>query len=732
MITLDFETRSFAELSGKKGVGTWAYSTDPTTTVLCMAYKIDDGPTQIWAPWDGDLDQLRRLERGSDARIDYSVDVCDYRTCFPIPFRVRVESGDLLVAHNSFFERAIWENILVPAGWPLPRPEQWVCTMATARANGLPASLDMAVKTLGLPVQKGDQKYMRRMMKPRAAWKRNGKGDIWFGTEEDYKGLCDYCILDVDVEYQLYEALVKLTPRERKIWQLDQEINHRGIGIDRKLAEGAWRVFSDRRDEMAGRLLEITDGAVEKPTQTAKIVKWANSIQRDQVLEGVWNPPGDFLLADERQAGHREAKQKLADARSGAVTPDHVIKHTPLMANCTAETVANLLSRDDIDQRIRDVLNIRSAVGGAAALKYDSFLRHATMDDRVRGELQYWGAHTGRWTSAGVQLHNAVKNKMDVDEAEQFIPCFYEPTTDRILASLRERGLPADKLDDLIATLVRSVIVADPGTVFVDFDYAAIEARVVAWLAGEESLVDAFRRGVPVYEQMAADIFGVTLDAVTKDMRALGKVAILGLGYGMGTEKFYDTCISWGVKVITPKLAHRARTIYRSKYSKIKQYWDDFEDHIKQAIIYGKRIEVGSKTIMYDRARRVLSYTLPNGRWLNYHKCRIEDDSIRYFGRLPPPGSGYGDVYSWGGKFTENEDQALSRDYMALAMRRVDRIQGVEVLLTVHDEILMQVAEKEVDKLLPVIQNEIRPSPLWASGLPIATSYWIGKRFRKD
>lgn len=680
MITLDFETRSFAELSGKTGVGTWAYSQHPTTTVLCMAYKIDDGPTQIWAPWKPRLHVLRSVET-TDGCCHWDAEGYESQQML---IR-RISEGDQLVAHNSFFERSIWENVLtkIPLFAIIPKPEQWVCTMAMARAYGLPGSLDKAAEVLDLPIKKGDQKYMRRMMKPRAAWKRTGKGDVWFGTEEDYQGLCDYCVLDVDVEHLLYQELNKLTPRERKIWILDQEINHRGVRIDRPLAEGAWSVFSDRWERKAAQLDELTGGEVTAPSQTAKIVTWVKS-------QGVE------------------------------------------MVNCTAETVRNLLSRDDIDQRIRDVLEIRSAVGGSAALKYDSFLRHATEDDRVRGELQYWGAHTGRWTSNGVQLHNAVKNKMNVDEAEQFIPCFYESTPDRILAALRERGLPADKLDDLITTLVRSVLIPDEGYTFVDFDYAAIEARVVAWLAKEDSLVKAFEAGIPVYEQMAAEIFGVHLEQVTKDMRALGKVAILGLGYGMGAAKFYDTCVSWGVSAITPELAERAKTIYRSKYAKIKAYWYDFEDNIRRAISYGRDRWFGTAHITYGRDSRVLSYTLPNGRRLHYHRCRIEDGSIKYFGRLPPPKSGYGDVYSWGGKFTENQDQALSRDYMALAMRHVNEIDGVDVLLTIHDEILMQVREDRLDELLPVIKQKIAPRPLWATGLPIDTSYWIGKRFRKD
>jgi len=681
MIHIDFETRSFAELSGKTGVGTRRYAEDPTTTILCMAYRFDHAPPRIWAPWRGRLDQLRTEIAPSIYPNNFShLQRCQER---PNELLARIARGEKIVAHHAFFERNIWEEILVSRyGWPSIPDDQWVCSMATAQAYGLPAGLDLAVKTLGLTVAKGSQKAMKRMMKPRSAWTKNQKGDIWFATEQDYAELCEYCMQDVIVESALYDACKKMTPREIEIWRLDQRINLRGVGIDRRLAEGAWSVFDQKRTAAPAALSALTGGAVDAPTQTAKIPAWVTG-------RGV------------------------------------------SMTDCQAGTIERLLD-SDLPGDVRRVLEIRQSVGGAAAGKFESFLRHASPDDRVRGELIYHGAHTGRWTSKGVQLHNAVKNKMNVDEAEKYIPCFYESTPGNILGALAESGLPADRIDALIATLVRSVIVADPGCIFVDLDYSSIEARVVAWLAGETELIAAFFENTPVYEQMAAEIFGIHISQVTKEQRALGKVAILGLGYGMGADKFYQTCIDWGVSIVTPELAERAKTLYRKKYSKIVQYWYDFEAAIKKAIMTGTTQRFKTATITYSKQNKILAYTLPNGRWLHYHHCTIKDGSVEYFGKLPPPSSGYGRVYSWGGKFTENQDQALSRDYMAHAMIQLDKLDGCEVLLTVHDELLNQVRFDRLNELLPEIIRRTTEPVLWATGLPIGCGHWVGTRFRKD
>lgn len=689
MIFIDFETRSLAELSGKQGVGEWVYSLDPTTLVLCMAYAFDDegGETRLYDPWFESLDSIRELlvlnmvpRWESDDSLSEFFD--------------RIKSGEKICAHNAAFERAIWQNVCVRRwGWPEVPIGQWVCSMAHARAFGLPGSLDMAVKTLGLNVAKSSQKAMRRMMKPRSAWIRNGKGDPWFGTPDDYDELCLYCQNDVAVEMELWRHLPPLSPREQRLFYLDAEMNTRGVPCDRQLAAGAWELFSARRDRAAGRLSEITGGAVETPNQIARIAKWVTSRGVD-------------------------------------------------MPNCQAGTVTALLG-GELPDDVRQVLEIRQSVGGAAALKYSAFLRHMPPgDDTVRGELQYYGSHTGRYTSSGVQLHNAVKNKMDVDEAEKYIPWFYYTNEVDIVNALRLKGITDDTIDDLLATLVRSVIKAPDGYTFVDVDYAAIEARVMAWLAGEEALLAQFREydwtkdpAVEPYRIAAADILGVDPRDVSKAQRAFGKVMILAPQYGMGAAKFVETCHNWGLDWVDDTLGETAIRRYREKYWRTKEFWYAFEAKIRSAMAAGKAWHRGpnhTAPITYDGSKKLLGIGLPNGRRLWYHHCAIKDDRVQYFGRLPPPKSGYGTVFSWGGKFAENYDQGLSRDYMALGMVRVDAIPGVTLLLTIHDELLMMVREDEVDALLPVIKRAVTPSPLWAKGLPVDIGYWTGKRFRKD
>lgn len=687
MIFLDFETRSLAELSGKTGVGEWVYSLHPTTLVLCMAYSFSDDPgtVHIWAPWENDLPFIRE-------NLVVSL-VPQWDDGLEEMFR-RIRQGELLLAHNAAFERAIWQNVCVRRwGWPEVPIEQWVCSMAAARAYGLPGGLDMAVKTLGLDVAKSSQKAMRRMMKPRSTWLRTGKGDPWFGTPEDYSELCRYCQNDVAVEMELWRHLPRLTPREQRLFYLDARMNTRGVPVDCELANGAWALFDARRQRAAGELVDITDGAVETPNQIARIASWVTSRGVD-------------------------------------------------MPNCQAGTVKALLDTTLPDD-VRKVLEIRQSVGGAAALKYAAFLRHTPPgDDTIRGELQYYGSHTGRYTSSGVQLHNAVKNKMNVDTAETFIPCFYHETEDEIVKALETQGLATSQIDDLLATLVRSVIRAPDGYTFVDVDYAAIEARVMAWLAGEEALLAQFREydrrkdpAVEPYRIAAADILGIPASEVDGKQRAFGKVMILAPQYGMGASKFVETCHSWGLDWVDEALGEKAIRGYRERYWRTKEFWYIFESKIRGAMSAGKawfHTPFVAIPIVYDRQKAILGIGLPNGRFLWYHQCRIVNDKIQYFGRLPPPKSGYGTVYSWGGKFSENYDQGLSRDYMALGMVRVDAIPGVTLLLTIHDELLMLVREAEVGRLLPKIKEAVMPRPLWATGLPTDIGYWVGNRFRKD
>ena len=683
MIFLDFETRSLADLSGKTGVGEWVYSLHLTTLALCLAYSYSEDPdtVHIWAPWRGDLPFVREnLIVVSAPEEDPELE----------ELLRRVVDGEKLCAHNAAFERANWENVCVRRwGWPRVPIEQWVCSMAVARAYGLPGGLDLAVKMLGLDVAKSSQKAMRRMMKPRSAWLNNGTGDPWFATPEDYSELCKYCQNDVAVEMELWRHLPPLTPREQRIFYLDARMNTRGVPVDRALAAGAWKVFDARRTRAAEQLINITKGAIETPNQTARIAAWASSKNVE-------------------------------------------------MPDCQAGTVEGLLARD-LPEDVRRVLEIRQSVGGAAPLKYNAFLNHCLPGDNVvRGELQYYGSHTGRWTSSGVQLHNAVKNKMDPAEAEKHIPAFYHPTEEEILEALEAQGLEDDQIDDILATLVRSVIKAPDGYTFIDVDYASIEARVMAWLAGDVALLHQFREydrtgdpAIEPYRIAAADVLGIDPREIDKKQRAFGKVMILAPQYGMGAAKFLETCHRWGMTWVEPDLAERAIRKYRERHPLIKRYWYEFEARIKEAMACGHAWH-HQAPIVYDRPKQILGIGLPNGRWLWYHRCKLVDDRIQYFGRLPPPKSGYGTVYSWGGKFTENYDQGLSRDYMALGMVGVDAIPGVTLLLTIHDELLMTVEKDRVDELLPQVKKAVMPHPLWTTGLPIDIGYWIGPRFKKD
>lgn len=664
---IDLESRSVENI---KTAGLYRYAEHPTTRVLSLGYKIyglggpDDGKTKLWAPWYGWEDQLRSGDPvGGGASFACPADLSEV-----------VRRGGALKAHNAQFEIEMWDRQLTQRyGWPAPDLSQWVCTMAQCAYNGVPLKLADVPLVVPLKTHKGDNSAMLKLCKPRPAWSKDGKGDKWFFTRDLYTKLLYYNIGDVDTEDELDRTLVPLPAHERRIWAMDLEINRRGIPVDRDLVRVA-TACHDVRLEIAERTItRATNGVVTSPNQVPALTEWI--------------------------AG-----------RIGGVP------------NLQKATVDEMLSRQ-IPPDVRAVLLARQSAGGAATAKFAAIGSRVCSDGYLKGELCYYGAHTGRWTSKGVQIQNLAKNAMSVEEAEALIPEFI-------------RTNYAPNLDAFLTTIVRSSFKAPEGWVFIDFDLGQIEARMIAWMAGEESLLQAFRdldaktTQYDVYEQMAAEIYQIPLSQITKKHRALGKVAILGLGYGMGVAKFYETAIDWGVSDITMDLAERAVGLYRDKYPKIRQFWYDLEAAMTRAIRYTGDEIFGRYRITYSRAARRMTIYLANGRPLYYHKCQIGDDGIEYFGRLPPPRSGYGTVRTWGGKTAENIDQAQSRDIFAGGMLRTQTI--APIVLTVHDEILWMARAEVADQVYAAIKAEMTKNLIWAEGLPLAAGGWIGPRVKKD
>jgi DNA polymerase len=376
------------------------------------------------------------------------------------------------------------------------------------------------------------------------------------------------------------------------------------------------------------------------------------------------------------------------------------------------QTVARLLAFDRLHPVIREVLKLRQNGAKSSTAKYDAMLHAVNADGRMRGLLVYHGAATGRWSGKLVQPQNFPRPQKKQDEL------------DAIIAKLKagedvsEHGAGTVLASDLL----RSMLVADEGHRLMFADYSAIEARVLAWVAGQNDLVETFRKGGDVYIEMASAIYNVGVESVTDKQRQVGKMAILGCGYGMGGKRFAEQCASMGIRVDEDE-AKRIVAVYREKNNRIAQYWRDVENDFVEMVKDAGR--VGS-----------VKLPLPSGRLLTYHNPRIIQretpwGAMRDTAQVDTLNSVTRQWVSqiiWGGLLTENVVQATARDLMATAMMALE-LKGYNVILSVHDEIICEVTD-DFGSLEEMIEIMTR-CPSWAQGCPINAEGKEGKRYRK-
>jgi len=645
---IDFETTSTVDL---KKVGAWMYSRHPSTDVLCMAYA----------------------EEGDEVHITPHKRIPEM-TAFEVILRraLKVE------AHNAFFERAIWTNIMVARyGWPEIPEDKWRCSAALAASKGLPRKLEYVAQVLKLKNQK-DPRGQKLILKT------NGiKRKVLDGNE--FKDLCDYCKRDVEVERELSQRLGSLSPQELKVWQLDQKINLRGIYFDRKCVESAMGLVGEFANGLKSDVASITKGEITSTNQVAKTIEWL---------------------------GKKGVKVK----------------------DLTKDSVSKALARgDSLDPDAKMVLSIRAQLAKNSVKKLEAMQNVADSDDRIRDCFMYHGASTGRWTGKLVQLQNLPRGTInDLDT------CF-----DLINAGDLElfKACYPDVMG-AVSSCVRGMLTAKPGHTLIAADYNAIETRVLFWLAGEERGLQKFRDGTDLYKDMASDIYKVSNDAVTKLQRQVGKTAILGLGYQMGAEKFFDTCALNGID-LSKQLAEGVIITYRSKYDSVVRFWYAMEDNARKAFKNpGKGYKVGRLTWIYDQVQNILGLRLPSGRHLHYwwpsieSVTRMNKDGVEYtkdalcFWSVDSTTKKWAKESTYGGKLVENAVQAVARDLLAEAMLNLNRHEH-DIVLHAHDEVVIECAEEHRDVNEHFLTIEMESLPNWAEGLPIKAETWVSKRYKK-
>lgn len=654
MIYIDFETRSEVDI---KKSGAWVYSLHPSTEILCMAVKVDHTDVFLLKPEQFD---------GSNTNL----------TLFNCVNHVKsyISNGVLVEAHNAFFEKAIWHNIMVKRyGWPEIKPEQWRCSASVAAYHALPRSLGGAGKILGLSTIKDDEgkRVMLQLSKPKPR-----VGGFFEQQEypEKFQTLYDYCKSDVEAEYAIANKLGGLPNRELKVWQLDQKINERGVHIDIDAVNKSLKILGEYSEKLEKELDILTEGKITTVGQRARILEWCK--ERGEELPGL-------TKADVEQA---------------------------------LKTVK--------DAKVKRVLEIRQALSKTSTAKYEAMKNSTAPDGRIRDVLMYHGASTGRWSGKLVQFQNLPRGSIkDMATAIKLIK----------QGSASSIEILTDDVMGFMSSAIRGMVCAPQGKKLLVADFAAIEARVLGWLAGSEKMLNQFRNGEDLYKDMASNIYRVDVKDVTAEQRQLGKAAILGAGYGMGAPKFYETCLSWGIKV-HEGLAKTAINTYRQTYHHVRQLWYDQEKAAHTAVRTGNRVECG-KTIWFMQDD-FLKCQLPSGRCLHYYKPELKmkqndwGESIELSYLAEKMGKAFRNG-TYGGKLVENITQAVARDLMADAMLRIED-EGFNIVLSVHDELVAEVPQQTaLQNPLERFCNLMAATPNWAKDCPVAAEGWEGINYKK-
>lgn len=574
------------------------------------------------------------------------------------------------VAHNSAFERAAFTEVL---GEDMP-PEQWEDTMVMAAYNGLPLSLEGCGAALGLEAQKIREGTLliNYFCKPCKATKANGgrERNLPHHAPDKWERFCAYCARDVEVCQAIWMRLSKfpVTDFERRIWALDARINERGVLVDTELAAAAVAVDNAYKAECMEEMRKLT--GLENPGSVQQLKGWL-------------------------------------EARG--LFPDSLDK----------EAVAGLLAEAKDPTTIR-VLQLRQLLGKTSTKKYEAMLASASAADaRVRGLTQYYGAsRTGRWAGRLVQLQNLPQNHLAA------IGSVRELVRQRDLETLE---MIYGNVTDILSQLIRTALIAKPGHTFLVADFSAIEARVIAYLAGEQWRLDVFAAGGDIYCSSASQMFHVPVEkhGVNGHLRQKGKVAELACGYGGGV----NAMLNFGADKMgmTEAEMQQIVTQWRAASPTIPKFWRDAEQAARLALENpGKsyRIPCG---VRYRKDGEALRCYLPSGRQLTYWGARLQDGSIVYMGQGGQSGA-WMKKDTWGGKLVENIVQAYARDCLAVSMDRLAAA-GFQICFHVHDEVVAEAPEGSRWEDMAAIMGQ----PIdWAPGLLLRADGYETKFYMKD
>ena len=575
------------------------------------------------------------------------------------------------VAFNAQFERTCisqyLERRLSPSGWQ--------CTAVQSAMLALPLSLDNVGEVLNIQRKKLKEgtDLVRFFSMPCKPTKSNG-GRTRNRPEdapEKWERFKTYCIRDVDAEREIRQKLWKfpIPEAEMELYRMDQEINDRGILVDQQLVENAVLCDSQYRQMVTARAYELT--GLSNPNSPAQIKGWLSE--------------------------HGVEAEKL-----------------------DKKTVKGLIS--ETDGEVLEVLKLRLLMAKTSVKKYEAIERSVCSDGRVHGLLQFYGANrTGRWAGRLVQVQNLPQNHIpDLELARNLVK-------EQLFEDL---DLLYDSTPEVLSELIRTAFVPKPGCRFIVADFSAIEARVLAWFAGEQWRLDTFAEGGDIYCASASKMFGVPVvkHGVNGHLRQKGKIAELALGYGGAVGALTSMgALDMGLQEeeLQPLVSQ-----WRNSNPHITKFWWEVDTAAVKAV--KERTEVVLGKLCFTYRSGILFVTLPSGRKLSYIKPRMTQNR---FGRESLSYEGVGESKKWmrietyGPKLVENIVQATARDLLAQAMLRL-RNKGFDIVMHIHDEAVLEVPEgvTGVEEICQIMSEQ----PDWAAGLPLRADGYECAFYKKD
>lgn len=583
-------------------------------------------------------------------------------------------------AFNANFERVCLSEWLRRNSYPLHNehystpndpcmgyldPVGWHCTMVWSAYLGLPLSLKDAGAALGLDKQKLTEG--KELIKYFCVPGKDGQRHLPTDAPDKWAAFKAYNLRDVETEMSIQERLRKY-PVPDAVWDqyhLDQQINDRGIAVDMALVRSAISIDERSHDELTAKLQELT--MLENPNSVQQMKDW---------------------LADNGLETETLGKKQVAELLKTAPEP------------------------------LRSVLVLRQQLAKSSVKKYQAMKATVCADGRVRGCFQFYGARTGRWAGRNIQLQNLPQNKMpDLEQARAIVRAGdYDAV--RMLY---------DSTPDVLSQLIRTAFVARRGCTFFVADFSAIEARVIAWLAGEDWRQQVFAEGKDIYCASASQMFGVPVEkhGINGHLRQKGKIAELALGYGgsVGALKAMGA-LEMGLQEEELKLLVDA---WRTSNPMIVKLWWAVDDAVMTAIRMKSTTETHG--IQFTCQSGMLFITLPSGRQLSYVKPRIGENQ---FGSPAATYMGTNAARQWdrlesyGPKFVENIVQAISRDILCYAMQT---LQHCFIVAHVHDELII---EADPRMSLEAVCEQMGRTPPWAPGLQLRADGYTTDFYKKD